>query len=235
MPFPRSATLLFLAALVLSSCVTPMDDLAKDVEAFTKAPDAPRPDPAEHEGCEIKGNGTYNPCLKGGQVPASTDNAAKALAIPFPSDCRDHPYKVEQRQYSRAELDAYDRKTSPSEKACKAYMASIEGLYPNNDDMPPDIAKKYGTAWGINLSLLSTYASMATAAPPAQSRPAPEPAPVASSSGTCANPFGGRAATHGEYICSDQGELQACQCSGGSCEVVLTGWIACTRPGAVVR
>ncbi|WP_216824584.1 hypothetical protein [Paragemmobacter aquarius] len=212
-----------------------MDDLATDVEAFTKAPDAPRPDPAEHEGCEVKGSGTYNPCLKGGKLPASTDKAAKALAIPFPSDCRYHPYEVEQRHYSRAELDAYDRRTSPTEKACKAYMASIEGLFTNRDDIPPEVLTKFDTAHTITVSLLATYASMAMAAPPPQSRPTPEPAPIASGSGSCSNPFGGRAATHGEYICSDQGELQACQCSGGSCEIVLTGWIACTQPGAVVR
>lgn len=235
MPFPRSAPRMVVAALLVSACVTPMDDLAKDVEAFTKAPDAPRPDPSEHEGCEIKGNGTYNPCLKGGQVPVSSDKAAQALAIPFPSECRDHPYEVEQRQYSRAERDAYARKISPSNQACNAYMASIEGLFPKRRDMPPGVITNYDTAWNINDSITSTYVRLQNAAPPAQSRPAPEPSPVASSSGSCTNPFGGRAATHGEYICSDRGELQACQCSGGSCEIVLTGWIACTQPGAVVR
>jgi hypothetical protein len=61
------------------------------------------------------------------------------------------------------------------------------------------------------------------------------PTGAASSGQGCGNPFGGKAARSGEFICSDEGELQACQCSGGSCRLKPTGSFLCTSPGAVIR
>lgn len=55
-----------------------------------------------------------------------------------------------------------------------------------------------------------------------------------SGSGSCENQYGGSPARHGQYICSNQGELLACQCSGGRCSLIHTGAIQCTRAGAVV-
>jgi hypothetical protein len=55
------------------------------------------------------------------------------------------------------------------------------------------------------------------------------------SSASCGNVFGGPRASSGEFICSNQGELLACRCSGGSCSLIHTGAIQCTRPGAIIR
>lgn len=52
--------------------------------------------------------------------------------------------------------------------------------------------------------------------------------------GGCANQYGGPAARHGQFICSNRGELLACQCSGNSCGVISTGSFLCTRAGAIV-
>lgn len=69
-----------------------------------------------------------------------------------------------------------------------------------------------------------------------QSYPAPNVSYSTASSGssTCSNSFGGPSASHGQYICSNQGEMLACQCGGGSCSTVPTGSFLCTRPGAVI-
>jgi hypothetical protein len=52
---------------------------------------------------------------------------------------------------------------------------------------------------------------------------------------SCGNPYGGSSAPPGTYICSNQGELLACQCGGGHCSLIHTGAIQCSRPGAVIR
>jgi hypothetical protein len=52
---------------------------------------------------------------------------------------------------------------------------------------------------------------------------------------SCGNPYGGSSAPPGTFICSNQGELLACQCGGGRCSLIHTGAIQCTRPGAVIR
>lgn len=69
------------------------------------------------------------------------------------------------------------------------------------------------------------------------SRPSSPSRAVSSGAGGegCENPFGGRPAPAGQFICSDRGELQACQCSGGGCSLLPTGSFLCTAPGAVIR
>lgn len=51
----------------------------------------------------------------------------------------------------------------------------------------------------------------------------------------CSNSYGGPRARSGQYICSNRGEILACQCSGTKCIVIPTGSIQCTMPGAIIN
>ena len=51
----------------------------------------------------------------------------------------------------------------------------------------------------------------------------------------CNNQYGGSPARDGQFICSSQGEILACKCTDGTCSLIPTGAIQCTRPGAVIN
>lgn len=51
----------------------------------------------------------------------------------------------------------------------------------------------------------------------------------------CSNDYGGPSARSGQYICSNHGELLACQCGNGQCNLIHTGAIQCTSPGAIIN
>lgn len=228
------------AALVLVGCIRPLEELERDVAAFdagSSSASVPRPRTDDRANCEVKSN-QNEPCLvddEGEEIPASSDNEARALAVPFPSQCKPDAYEVERRDYPQSEIDAYVQRISPSNEACWDYMNKLSNLFPGDGDLPPKVDKAYRKAWDIAQSYNLTVAMMASASAPAEPvHTPPQSIPAASGDG-CANPFGGNPATHDQFICSDQGELQACQCSGGSCKLIPTGSFLCTVPGAVIR
>lgn len=168
--FPFHAPLLVLTAWLVTACITPLDRLNTDIEAFSQTGDpaqSPSPRTGDRANCEVKSN-QNEPCL------------------------------IENESTDLSDADAGAANTPPV-----------------SDPAP-----------------LSTWAEEW----PEVSDPAPEPTPAyASSADGCANPFGGQAASAGQFICSDQGELLACRCSGPDCSLIPTGSFLCTAPGAVIR
>lgn len=206
----RIKPLIVAALLALLGC----DETVRDVEAFSKPPTVETGNSSEKDGCEIKGSGAYNPCLNG-----SSQNA-------------DALFKVE-----------------VTAATCQDNAAYADVLFERTfESVTRPGSKKYSEAENreivrtVRQDIETECAALGYPQENEQSAPPPEtsslqPKAVSSSAGgqSCANPFGGSAAPSGQYICSNQGELQACQCSGGGCNLIPTGSFLCTSPGAVIR
>ncbi len=202
-------TLVFAAAmLALSGCV--MDEMARDVEAFSKPLQVETGNPSEHEGCEIKGSGAYNPCTTG----KSSTAVGQPFAPPTRAECVDGSLERTGAELSRR-LNTPDYATTEEK---------LKLIIDTKKEMDGECA-----------ALGYPTQSEPIAPPPALSSPAAEPVSSLAGGGFCKNEFGGRDAVHDEYICSNKGEMLACQCADGACELISTDWFACPTPGYIYK
>lgn len=240
---PALASLFAILFLGLTGCV--MEEPSKQADAFTKTPKVETGHPSEHESCEVKGSGATNPCNTSKTAPTATGQDQgkfrKAMAVPFPADCREvklPPYQP------GASGDASD-KAFAAVDACDAYARKIAAIYGSGGEKPKNMPPELESRWtkaitGLHTSFASVraYADASVAYAGTlviRDKPAKSPSARSPAGDGCANPFGGPHAPAGQFICSNQGELQACQCSGGSCSLKPTGSFLCTSPGAVIR
>lgn len=249
MHLKRSCTLFCFVALMLSACVTPVDKMSREIKSLGSAAgttEAPRPRSGDLANCEVKSN-ENDSCLiddKGGNSPARQNSEAQAMAIPFPSQCRKVPFPAFVDGIAeRAAVEAAKLSLNAAHEACYAYMNRIEAIYGKDGDLPPRVNARHELAdqtQNANALNYGNYLADQTAwnlvNQNESSQPRTAPSRASSASNTnCSNPFGGSAAGEGQFICSNEGELQACQCAGNSCGLVPTGSFLCTSPGAVIR
>lgn len=239
---------LLLVALNSAACVPIVSETESQIDAFAAGTTPPDADTRQGDlaNCEVKSN-KNEPCLiddKGAKATTSGDRKAIALAIPFPPECKVVSVPNYHPDENEAAVSATINRAAEAGAQCRGYMFRLEEIYPDGKNMPKDVAARYKKADDTffenfgNTLRHSNQKEGWIEDTVVRRDPTPQPsasAPSGSGSGTCANPFGGNAAPDGQFICSDQGELQACQCSGGSCDLVPTGSFLCTSPGAVIR
>ncbi len=254
----------FLTAAVLMTALTaclpvpPETQAALDsVEATGKPPVATQEQrQTDYADCEVKNN-KGGPCLIAGQGGTASQNASareRAMAVPVPAECQ--PFNIEvdyDNGYTDGEVEAITAKYHGVTRPCSSWLDSVSFIdpslaslmYPEERKPKDQFEKKV-----FNISLLHkdnivAMANVLTARDEANKRRAEakrqaassrsNSAPRSESSTMCANPYGGASARHDEYICSNHGELLACQCSGGSCGLISTQSYLCSQAGAVVR
>lgn len=201
-------TLVFAAAmLALSGCV--MDEIASDIEAFSKPLHVETGNPSEHEGCEIKGSGAYNPCTTGKSYTA----AVQPMAPPTRAQCVD---------------GSSDRQDAELDRKLKTIPDYFTTWSEEQDRLVENIVKEMD---GECAALGYPTESEPIAPPPEIS----SPEPVFSSAGDqiCKNEFGGRDAVNNEWICDNRHYYLFCECPDGACELIRSGMVGCTVPGYV--
>jgi len=184
------------------------------------------------------------PPLKGSNE--DQDKFRKAMAVPYPSGCREVKFPRFDPDDSSAVFDKASGQVLATIDECQGYMGRISAIYGAGREKPKNMPSELEARWSkANDARLQSVANMQTYGDAALAYTStlvlppdrPEKSTSVRSSGGegCANPFGGPTAPAGQFICSNQGELQACECSGGNCSLKPTGSFLCTSPGAVIR
>lgn len=221
-------------------------DALDSVEAMGKPPVVTQPHrETQYVNCEVKNN-KGGSCLIEDQgnvdeQPTSAQLARnRALAIPFPADCRTPDITPDyDNGYTDSEVAAIKATLKRTNQVCVDWQQAVYRTYPEIDAATDALGQKFNAASKVTMDNIDLMSAVESAQRSANARRAEArqraaaPEPVAS--GMCANPYGGAAAQGGQYICSNQGELLACQCSGGSCDLISTQSFLCTQAGAVIR